>query len=99
MSYTSSGAAAGGAAAAHAAMINATKASGTIVRVNNSSFATILNKSDKPLVVYAKAGFLSSGFHYLTPYRGLCFYTKSSELLNLPSSAEIIQANKIWIPS
>jgi len=99
MSYTTSGAAAGGAAAAYAAMANATKASGSIVRVDISAFNTILNRSEKPLVVYARGGFLSSGYQYLTPYRGLCFFTKSKELLNLPSSTEVIQAAKIWIPS
>ena len=88
-----------GGAAAHAAIIaNAIKASGTIVRVEADVFANLLRRTEKPLVVYTQGGFLSKNHQYLTSYKGLTFYTKSGEQIDLPKSAEIIVADKIWIP-
>jgi len=94
----SAGAAAAGAAAAHQAVINATKASGAIVKMTPEEFMKIINKSEEPLVVFAKGGFLNRKFRYLTSYRGLFFFTSAPEKLALPSKAEIIAADKIWIP-
>ena len=96
MSYSAAGAA--GAAAAHQARINATKASGAIVKMFPGEFTKIINKSEEPLVVFAKGGFLNRKFRYLTSYRGLFFFTSASEPLALPGKAEIIAADKIWIP-
>ncbi len=93
------GAAAGGAAAAAgAAIANATKASGAIIRVESTDFMTILEKKDNPLVVCSVSKFISTKYHYLTAYKGLIFYTKSATQLMLRPSAEIIHAKKIWIP-
>ena len=85
--------------AAYAAMTQAVKASGAIVRGEPETFMIILNKVEKPLVVMAPGGFCSKGFSYLTSNKGLCFYTKSPLQLMLPSSAELIAAKQIWIPS
>ncbi len=95
MSYGGGGAAAAGAAAA--AVANAIKASGGIVNVEPKDFISIIERSEKPLIVTSPKSFLS-GYKYLTPYRGLFFYTKSSEPLRLPGDSEIIAAKKIWIP-
>lgn len=94
------GAAAGGAAgaAAAAAIANAIKASGVLVRVESNDFLNIINRIDRPLIVIANPGFLSPGYKYLTSYRGLAFYTKSSEMLRFPGSIETILAKKIHIP-
>lgn len=96
------GAVAGGAiigpAAAAAAIANAIKASGAIVRVESADFEAILNKADKPLVVCAKGGFFSTNYQYLMGYKGLVFFCKSATPLTLPMSIETIQAKKIWIP-
>jgi hypothetical protein len=90
----------GAAASAHAAAIaNATKASGAIVRVTPQDFEMILAKTENPLVVMAESHFFGSSFKYLTSYRGLVFFTKSPEPLQLPSKAELITAKKIWIPT
>jgi hypothetical protein len=86
------------AAAAAAAVANAIKASGTIVRVSPTNFLKILSKSDEPLVVVAEGGVFSISYQYLTSYKGLAFFTKSKEPLQLDGSAEIITADKIWIP-
>ena len=86
-------------AAAYAAMANAVKASGAIVRVENRDFMIILNKTKDPLVIYAKGNFITGKHQYLTAYKGLVFHTKSGDPLPLPSAAEIIHSNRIWLPS
>ena len=90
-------AAAGGAAAA-AAIANAIKASGVVVRVSPADFHAILGKVERPLVVYAKGGLFSASYQYLVSYKGLAFFTKSPEPISLPAEAEIITARKIWAP-
>ncbi len=89
----------GGAAAARAAAIaQAIKASGAIVRVEPEDFLLILSKADKPLAVMATGGFIKTNYQYLTGYKGLIFFTKSPTLLILPSNVELVSAKKIWIP-
>ncbi len=87
------------AAGAEYEMANALKASGAIVSVEPRDFETILRKTDTPLVVQAQGGFLSTRYHYLTPYRGLIFYTKTQTPLSLPRGTELVTARKIWVPS
>ena len=87
-----------GAAAAAAAIAQAIKASGAIARVQPDDFAEILRRSERPLVVCAQGGIFSKNYQYLSSYKGLAFFTKSPTELMLPGSAEIIQAQKIWIP-
>ena len=89
---------AAGAAAAAAAIAQAIKASGVVVRVSPEDFEAILQKSDKPLVIAATGGFISTNFQYLTSYKGFAFFTKSPVQLMLPPKVEIIEAQKIWIP-
>lgn len=91
------GAAAGGAAAA-AAIANAIKASGAIVRVDPADFLKIIAKVDMPLIVRAEGGFISTNYQYLTSYKGLFFYTKSSSEIQFGGNTEVILAKKIWIP-
>lgn len=87
-------------AAAHAAAIlQAIKASGTLVRVEPADFARILSKQDVPLIVRARGGFFQSKWSYLTSYKGLAFFCRSAEPIPLPGRAELIDAAKIWTPS
>ena len=91
--------AAGGAAvAAAAAIANAIKASGVVVRVAPAAFQTILRKVEKPLVICAEGGFFSTNYQYLVSYKGFGFFTKSPEPILLPSEVETIIAAKIWLP-
>ena len=90
------GAVAGAAAAAIAA--NAIKASGAIVRVESGDFEAILKKADAPLVVSAQGGVFTTKYHYLAPYKGLVFFTKTQTPLPMPPGVEVIAAKKIWIP-
>jgi hypothetical protein len=91
--------AAGGAAAAHAAMVNAIKAVGTIIRVEPQEFTKLLGKSEQPLVVHGIGGFWKKKHQYLTNYRGLNFYTESIDPLSLTYKSEIIEAKTIWVPN
>lgn len=93
------GAAAGGAAAAAAAAVaQAIKASGTIVKVEPGEFEKILDRNQEPLVVVAEGGLFRTTYKYLTSYKGLAFFTQSSRELHLSSRAEIVSADRIWIP-
>jgi hypothetical protein len=89
---------AGGTAAA-AAIARAVKAMGAIVRVENKDFISIVQRTQKPLVVVADKGFWSPSYKYLTSYKGLIFHTKSRELLNMPGDIELVTCKRIFIPS
>ena len=89
-------AAAAGAAAA--AIANAIKASGVVVRVEPNDFQNLLRKIDQPLVVYAEGGFFTKNYQYLVGYKGLAFFTKSDAPLMLPFGIETVVARKIWVP-
>lgn len=96
----SNGAVVGATAAtsAAAAIAQAVKASGVIVRVEPESFSTIISKSESPLIVMAEGGVFSKNYQYLTSYKGLAFYTKTSQQIEFPNRTELIYAQKIWIP-
>ena len=90
--------AASGGAAIAAAIANAVKANGVLVRVEPIDFQNVLSKVKEPLVVYAEGGFLSKNHQYLVSYKGFAFFTKTSNPILLPSGVETIVAKKIWIP-
>jgi hypothetical protein len=90
--------AAGAAGAAAAAIAQAIKASGVLVRVDPGEFMKIVRRVENPLVVVARGGFFSRGFQYLTSYKGLVFFAKSPDPLTLPPGIEIVEAGSIWIP-
>jgi hypothetical protein len=87
------------AVAAAAARIQAVRASGVVVQLEPEAFESVVNRMERPLVVRASGGFLSSRWHYLAPYRGLAFYAKSNRDLSLPGNTEIVEAKKMWVPS
>ena len=89
---------AGGAAAMAATIANAVKASGAIVNVEQQEFVKILGMTKDPLVVMAKKKFLSTSYQYLLPYKGFVFFTETTEHILEVNSAQVISANKIWIP-
>jgi hypothetical protein len=91
-----SGAAA--AAAAAGAVAQATKASGTIVRLEPREFQKLLDRNPESLVVHTIGGLFSPKHRYLMGYKGLAFYTAAPETLQLPSRCEVVEARKIWIP-
>jgi hypothetical protein len=89
----------GGEAGGYAAMIQAVKASGAIVKVKPDDFQMILGRTERPVVVTARGRFLAKGHKYLVSYGGLFFYTRSATPLQMPSRAEVIEAQSIWVPS
>lgn len=90
--------AAGAAGGAAAAIIQAIKASGVLVRVEPGEFSKIVSRAVDPVVVTTTGGLFSKNYQYLTSYKGLAFFTKSVDPLNLPANAEVIAARSIWIP-
>jgi len=86
------------ASAQAAAIAQAIKASGVIVRLEPNEFLKILGRQDEPLVVQAQGGLFRSSWRYLTSYKGLAFFTKSAEQLLLPGRTQIVAAQSIWIP-
>jgi hypothetical protein len=99
MAYANGSSAAAAAAASRAAAIaQAIKASGAIVSVNPDDFLYILSKNDHPLVITATGGMFKPNYQYLTSYKSFIFFTKSTSPLPLPGNAEIIAAQRIWVP-
>jgi|GEM_PF-1194896 hypothetical protein len=66
----------GSGAGAYAAIAQATKASGVIVRLEPQEFLAVLNRIKDPLIVTAKSGWPVSGHQYLTSFKGLAFLYK-----------------------
>ncbi len=97
MAVAGGGAGATAAGASAAAVIQALKASGVIVNLTPDEFRKILYKMENPIVVTATNTFFGVTYQYLTTYRGLAFYTKTKEPIEL-GMAEIIAAKKIWVP-
>jgi hypothetical protein len=89
---------AAGAASAAAAIIQATRASGVIVRIEPNDFERIVHDNEEPLVVHATGGFFSVVHMYLTSYRGMAFFTKSGMPLSFSADCQLVEAQKIWIP-
>ncbi|MEW6051881.1 MAG: hypothetical protein AB1644_12580 [Candidatus Zixiibacteriota bacterium] len=90
------GGAEGGAAAA--AIANAIKAAGGIVRLEPGEFAKILVRTDAPLVVTGFGGVFTRKNQYLANYKGIFFFTESRQPLQLPYKAEQVEAKNIWMP-
>ncbi len=88
----------GGGGAAAAAIANAIKASGAIVKLKEEDFIKVISRTENPLIVVSKGGFRKKDFDYLAAYKGFIFYVRSKEELNLPGDCEIISAQQIWIP-
>jgi len=97
MAYGGGGAAA--AAAAHAALVQAIKASGVLVRIEPEEFMKIMNNNRNGLVVSSVGRAFNRGYHYLTSYKGLAFYTKATAELSFHSSVEVIVSKQIWMPT
>jgi hypothetical protein len=87
-----------GAAAAAAAIARAIRASGTLVRVSPQDFDAIVKRSPKALVIHSLGGVFSKKHQYFVSYKGFAFYTKSAAALILPTDAEVVEAERIWIP-
>lgn len=89
-----------GGAAAAAAIAAAIKASGAIVKMQPRDFQQIVGRADDPVVVLATSKFLGkTTYKYLTSYKGLAFFTKTSQQLPLGSGVELVSAKSMWMPN
>jgi hypothetical protein len=86
------------AAGVAAAIANAIKASGVVVRVEPEDFANILRRVEKPMVIYNRYGVFTTKHQYLTSYKGFAFHTKTTTQIDLPKTVEVVIAKNIWIP-
>lgn len=86
------------AAAAAAAVAKAIKASGAIVRVEPDEFQKLLVHNAQGLVVHTFGGLFFRRHKYLMGYKGLAFYTSARDPISMPSTCQIVEAKKIWIP-
>ncbi|MCK5117354.1 MAG: hypothetical protein KAR44_12195 [Candidatus Aegiribacteria sp.] len=84
-------------AAANAAA-RALKASGAIIKLESDEFAKILLRTTDPLIVISPTGFKKRKTRYLLSWKGFVFYCETKEQMPLPSGAETVLADKIWIP-
>lgn len=84
--------------AAAAAIANAVKAFGVVVKVKPEDFQSILRRSKDGLVVVSQEGLFSRKYRYLLSYKGLTFFTKSPDPLQLPPGVETVHAGSISIP-
>lgn len=81
------------------AIAQAIRASGTLVRVEPKALLAILARSPEPLVVHAYSNHWWARYHqYMTSYKGLAFIANSDEPLPLPITAEVIEAQSLYIP-
>ncbi|MBT4880904.1 MAG: hypothetical protein HOI80_03555 [Alphaproteobacteria bacterium] len=87
------------AAAGMAAAIKAVKAIGTLIEIDVNGFKMIVQKQKEPVVVMAEPGFLRFNYRYLTPYKGLNFYTFSKTSLRFGGNTELIKVKRLWVPS
>jgi hypothetical protein len=85
--------------AVHAAMIQAIRASGAIVRVEARDFDRIVRSAGDALVIRARPSAFSRKYHYMTSYRGFIFYTRTREQLQFASSVEVIEAKTVYAPA
>jgi ABC-type branched-subunit amino acid transport system substrate-binding protein len=86
-------------ATAAAAIANAIKASGAIVRVEPEAFLEILTRAETPLVIVNEQKvFFKVSHQYLTSYRGFVFHAKSPTPLTIPDWCEVVTAKSVWIP-
>ncbi|MFT6828506.1 MAG: hypothetical protein ACJAZV_001799 [Roseivirga sp.] len=88
-----------GAGAAQAAIQQAIKASGAIIRIDATEFSRLISKIESGLVVESVTRFFGiENFKYSTSYLGFVFYCKSSEKISVPSRLEKINAKSMWFP-
>ncbi len=90
---------AAGAAAAQAAINEAIKASGAIVKIGPYEFSHLISKMEDGIVIEkGNNGFFDSAYKYSTSYKGFIFYCKSREQITIPTRLEKVKARSIWVP-
>jgi hypothetical protein len=58
----------------------------------------VISRAENPVIIISRGGFMKKDFDYLTSYKGLIFFTRTKNEVNLSGNAEIISAQQIWIP-
>ncbi len=83
-----------------AAMAQAVKAMGAIVKVEEPAFHKILAQSEQPLVLVAPpGGFLQKFYRYATSFRGFVFFMDSKQPVMFGRMLDIVEVKYIAIPT
>jgi len=85
-------------AVAAAAMMQAVRAMGVIVKLKPDDFVRIVNRVSEPLIIRAPHGVFSKKHDYLVSYKGFAFYTSTKDDLRLPPTVEVINADSMYVP-
>lgn len=90
---------AGAGAAAQAAIQQAIKASGAIVKIEPGDFSRLVGRMNDGLVIEHQGTLLfKSVFKYSTAYKGFIFYCRTSEKISIPTRLEKISSKHFWVP-
>jgi len=84
----------------HAATMDATNVSGTVVHLEPEVFSGLIQRIEQPLVIYThtEGGWLVPESHqYLVGYEGLAFFTRAKQPIELPQEAEVIEAKAMSV--
>ncbi len=88
-----------GATAAYVAIMEAKKAIGPIIHIENEDFLKLVNRGEEPLVVFNHGGVFRKVYSYLFSMKGFVFVTRSQKKLPLPGKAQVIKAQKLDLPN
>ena len=81
-----------------AAVMQAVRAMGVIVKVQPEDFVRIVDRVAEPLVVRAPHGYFSKKKDYVVSYKGFAFCTTTKDDLRLPGKVELIEAGSMYLP-
>ncbi len=88
-----------GGTSAYLLIMEAKKAMGSIIHIENKDFLDLVKKEENPLVVFHHGGVLRKVYSYLFSWQGYIFVTKSQKKLSLPGKTQVIKAKKLELPS
>jgi hypothetical protein len=71
------------------------RSSGLLVRLSPEEFSRLVSRTSDQLVVVVEG---DSHYHYLTSHKGVPFYTRSQNRLQLPPNAEVVIAEGMSLP-
>jgi hypothetical protein len=102
-------ASAGGGSRAESLFLRSTRGIGTIIRINENDFLTLVSRCESPLVLTSRKGSWSFAYEpledifrvkhrYLMPYKGIVFCTKTKEPLSFSKTVELIELESMILP-
>ena len=75
--------------------IKAIKVDGPMVQLEPHDFTLLVHRIEAPLVVTARVRIFKIYHRYMTVYKGIFFYTRSTNQLRFAAPVELVTAKKI----